>query len=306
MAASLFNSGCSTLVEIGSDGRLDQALTTTNQVTLPVTGFAQSDYFCGPAALASLLSFEGKQVNVAELAADMVTDSREGTFRSDLTAKARREGFLALTATNRPNLLAETLQLNKPVAVLVNLSLPSIPKWHYLTVFGYDANARELKVFDGEGRELAMPVATFNRTWERASFWMVALQRPDDRPLPWVSSSQWLEETMTLSDIDKAAGKAAATVGAKQWPNDHGFPFVLGALAHNDGDLSAAARHFRQAIESRPDFAEAYYNLAWITLEQGDSAQALNLAKQGIAVAGGETHQLLEQLIVDLTAEVRP
>ena len=110
--------------------------------------FPQEQYYCGPAALATVLSWSGLSVTQDEVAAQVYTPGREGTLRSDVVAAARRNGRLAVPVDRLADLTAE-LAAGRPVVVFQNLGLGWFPVWHYAVVVGYDLSAGDLVLRSG-------------------------------------------------------------------------------------------------------------------------------------------------------------
>lgn len=64
--------------------------------------------------------------------------------------------------------------------------------------------------------------------------------------------------------------------------------FKAGMLQQKAGRADAAERHYRRAIETDPDFAIAYNNLAWLAVERGrDLPQAEKWASRAVELAPG-------------------
>ena len=54
-----------------------------------------------------------------------------------------------------------------------------------------------------------------------------------------------------------------------------------------EDDFEAARRHYRQALEAKPDLFEAHYCLAVLEQDAGDAAAAYDLAQKAIDVGAG-------------------
>ena len=98
--------------------------------------FSQEKYYCGPAALAMVLSWSGPPGTQEEIAAQVYTPGRAGTLQSDMVAGARRHGRLAVPVTRLSDLTAE-LVAGHPVVVFQNLGFGWFPVWHYAVAIGY-------------------------------------------------------------------------------------------------------------------------------------------------------------------------
>ena len=143
--------------------------------------FPQEKYYCGPAALAMVLSWSGLPVTQEEIAAQVYTPGREGTLQSDMVAGARRHGRLAVPVTRLSDLTAE-LAAGHPVVVFQNLGFGWFPVWHYAVAIGYDLSSGDLVLHSGLDARRAMPLATFERTWARGDHWALVVLPPEELP----------------------------------------------------------------------------------------------------------------------------
>ncbi len=57
--------------------------------------FAQEDHYCGPAALASVLNFYGRELSQEEIAKSIYLPQVKGALNLDLLLYARKQGFEA-------------------------------------------------------------------------------------------------------------------------------------------------------------------------------------------------------------------
>ncbi|HKJ88660.1 MAG TPA: C39 family peptidase, partial [Gammaproteobacteria bacterium] len=58
--------------------------------------YPQKAHYCGPASLAMVLSWSGRKVDQEEVAPEVFTPGRKGSFRTDVLGAARRQGRLAV------------------------------------------------------------------------------------------------------------------------------------------------------------------------------------------------------------------
>ena len=126
--------------------------------------FPQEKYYCGPAALAMVLSWSGLPVTQEEIGAQVYTPGREGTLQTDMIAAARRNGRLAVPVTRLPDLTAE-LAAGHPVVVFQNLGFGWFPVWHYAVAIGYDAKKDSIILRSGHTRRKLMSARAFDAKW---------------------------------------------------------------------------------------------------------------------------------------------
>lgn len=247
--------------------------------------FPQEEYYCGPAALATALSWSGLPVTQDEVAAQVYTPGREGTLQSDVVAAARRNGRLAVPVARLADLTAE-LAAGHPVVVFQNLGFGWFPVWHYAVAVGYDLNAGDLVLRSGLEARRVMPLRTFERTWARAGYWGLVVLPPGELPvaadqLTILRAATGLEQAAKL----EAAAAAYAAI-AERWPDSLEAWIGLGNAAYAAGDLHGAEDAFRTAAKRHPHAPAAWNNLAHILGETGRRAEAVAAAQRAVDLGG--------------------
>ena len=248
--------------------------------------FPQEDLWCGPAAIAMVLSWSGLPVTQEEMAAQVYTPGRQGTLQTDILAGARRNGRLAVEVRDLRALLTE-LAAGNPVLVFQNLGLASIPQWHYAVATGYELDpASNLILHSGLDPRRVTPLGTFERTWARADHWALVVTGPDRLPAtaalePALGAALGIERAGRVPD----AATAYETIAAR-WPESFGAWMGLGNTRFALKDPAAAERAFRKAAEADPTAPQAWNNLAYALAEQGRRAEAIAAAERAVALGG--------------------
>jgi Peptidase_C39 like family/Tetratricopeptide repeat len=247
--------------------------------------FAQDKYYCGPAALAMVLSWSGPQVTQEEIAAQVYTPVREGTLQSDMVAGARRHGRLAVPVTRLSDLIAE-LGAGHPVVVFQNLGFGWYPVWHYAVAIGYDLSAGDLILHSGLDARRALPFATFERTWSRAEHWGLVVLPPEQLP----ASADEVAVLRAASGLEQAgrtheSAMAYAAI-AERWPASLEAWIGLGNAAYAAGDLEQAENAFRTATKRHPEAAPAWNNLAHVLGQKGRRREAMAAAERAVRLGG--------------------
>jgi len=93
---------------------------------------------CGPAALASVLAFRGREVSQAAIAAAVYTPALGGSLLPDLENYARQLGFATRSGRGEEALLRRSIDAGQPVLIPVETGFSAFSSPHYLVVFGYD------------------------------------------------------------------------------------------------------------------------------------------------------------------------
>lgn len=280
---ALILSGCA--VWQRGDWPQDLAGTPPQREIASVPFFPQDEYQCGPAALAMVLAWSGLDVKPAELTEKVYTASLQGSLQPAMIAGARRSGRLAYVISGTETLIRE-IAAGHPVIVLQNLGLSWIPVWHYAVAVGYDTPRDEVILHSGlDARQrLSMPV--FQNTWARAGDWGLLVLPPGELPAT-ATEGRFVEAVLGL---EKAKQPAAAVQGYRaalnHWPQNLPAVMGLGNSYYALGDLKNSEAAFRQATESHPHEGAAFNNLAHVLLAQGRRQDALDAARQAVALGG--------------------
>lgn len=230
--------------------------------------FPQTQYQCGPAALATVLGASGLAVTPDELAPQVFLPGRKGSLQLELVAATRRQQRLAYVLKPEPGALFAELASGKPVLVLQNLGVSWLPAWHYAVVIGADPVAETVVLRSGTNRRRVMSYRRFMDSWQRADRWAMVATPVDQVPasataLDWLTAAAAFEELGQLP-LAASAYEAAAT----RWPELPLAWQLLGNVRYRGGDKVGARQAYRSALELKPD-AASYNNLAQVELELG-------------------------------------
>lgn len=264
----------------------DQLPGSANTVLNPVSFFAQDEYQCGPAALASTLRATGIDVTPEELVGRIYLPERKGSLQTEILATTRSYERLAYVIKPDLESLLSEVAAARPVLVLLNLGVRSWPIWHYAVVVGYDGPAQQLMLHSGTTANQRMDISTFNRRWAWAGQWGMLALRTDELP-----ASADLNAYMTAAASMEAVGKHDAALLAyrtaqQQWPASS-WPWLgMANLAYANQDLTGARTAYRQALQldpanvaARNNFAEALKDSGCFTAARIELEQALQTAR---------------------------
>jgi tetratricopeptide (TPR) repeat protein len=243
--------------------------------------FAQEDFQCGPAALATLAQHAGVDVQPEDLVAQVYVPGRRGSFQVEMLAAARRQALVAYPLRPQLEDVLREVASGNPVLVFQNLSLPVYPVWHYAVVMGFDRKRNTVMLHSGVTERLEMSIFTFERTWARGGHWAMLALQPSRLPAT-AHPERYLAAVAALESGQPAAASIAYSVALQAWPGQRTALFGLGNAAYALGQKEAAAAHFEAATQQHPDFAEAWYNLAQVRLALGQLTLAAQAAKQAV------------------------
>lgn len=259
--------------------------------------FAQTEYHCGPAALATVLAAICLPADPASLGEQVFLPARSGTLQIEMVAGARRQGAVATRLPGTLEALLRELQAGHAPVVLLNLGLGWAPVWHYAVPVGYDLDRGEMLLRSGTTERAVFSLSAFERTWVRAGAWAFAATRPGDWPA--TASEDAVVEAAV--GVERSAAPAIAQQvyrsALARHPQRLSLQIGLGNSLHAGGDRHGAARAFEAAAQAHPDSAPAWLNLATTLAELGRRDEALDAAQRAAAVAGPDWAAQAEALL---------
>lgn len=258
--------------------------------------YPQEEFQCGPASLATVLNYAGKRVSPEELTPQVYLPERQGSLQTEMLTATRRQGLLAYTIGPNIEGLVAALNNGNPPLVLLNLSLPVYPMWHYAVVVGIDPQEYEITLRSGLNRREVMPIRTFLHLWDRSSNWGFVVLNPDIKTPDFATADGWLQSSLGLERTDSKAAIKAYKTGLARWPKDSMLWFGLGNSQYALGIYRDAENSFLQAVKSKPGFADAWNNLAEARFALKQKKLAVEAARKAIAL-GGKNQHLYEQTL---------
>lgn len=283
LAATL--AGCSLLPTVPEE--LESTVQTQAPIELKeVPFFAQEAFYCGPSTLAMVLNHAGEKTTPDEQAELVYLPGRQGSLQLEMLAAPRRQGYLSYQIEPRLPALFDALNAGSPIVVLLNMSLPIAPMWHYAVVVGYEPDSKNLILRSGPKERDLIPMATFLKLWERSGNWGFTVIKPIDSPPAYVSAQNYLNSVVALERSSTEKASQAYQQGAKAWPKEPWFHFGLGNLAFNSENYAEAEQHYRKAVGVYPDMADAWNNLAETLIKLDRKSEARAAINKAIALGG--------------------
>jgi tetratricopeptide (TPR) repeat protein len=237
--------------------------------------FPQEIHQCGPAALATVLNADHVTVTPEALADEIYIPGREGSLQSEIVASVRAHQRIAVALEPRLEAVLSPLSENKPVLLLQNLGLKSLPAWHYAVVVGWNADDNEIILRSGAKKRERLSLARFLQTWDLGGRWAVVIADPSAPPPAAVSAHDWIAAVAPLEALkqnDRAL--AAYESAAVRWPGDALVWQALANARYGQKDLTGAEKALDAAVAIDPSPA-ALNNLAQVRIERGCRADAL-------------------------------
>ena len=143
-------------------------LLAPNALALEIEGVPfvkQDSQFCGPASLASVMTYHGTPVDQKAVGAAVYSEKLQGALITDLERYAREAGFLTKSGRGSAEGLKTEIDRGRPVIVLVDLGFWVVSKPHYLVVIGYDDEG--FTAHDGYTPQNRYSYDRFGAIWEK-------------------------------------------------------------------------------------------------------------------------------------------
>ncbi|WP_049751610.1 PA2778 family cysteine peptidase [Halorhodospira halophila] len=264
--------------------------------------FPDETYYCGPAALATILVASGVPTTASELVDAVYLPERQGSLQNELMAAARRADRVPFELSADFSDLLREVAGGQPVLVLQNLGLEVLPRWHYAVLVGYDLDAGTVTLRSGTERRETLSLRRFERTWQRGEHWAIVVPTPGHLPasaIPgdWVAAVAELERQERWSPALNGY-RAAIT----RWPEHADAWLGLGNVRYARGEYREAADAYRKAGDQEASLAAAHHNLAWALLRLDRHEEALEAARRSEETA--PDHSQYGQAVERIRAEI--
>lgn len=246
--------------------------------------FPQEEHQCGPAALATLLTFAGKQTAPEALTEKVYVPGRKGSFALEMVAAARSEGRLVYPLAPQLDAVLTALEQGYPVLVLQNNGLGIYPVWHFAVVVGADRQQEKLWLRSGKTQRLEIGFSTFERTWARADYWGVLILDPARvpstlDPKPVLRELALMQQAGAVADAQ--AGYSRALLN---WPAQKIAWLGLAQTSLALEDKETAESTLRELVRREPAYGPGLNNLADLLFQSGRAREALPFAERAVAV----------------------
>lgn len=254
---------------------------------LSVPFFAQQEYQCGPAALASMLRAAGTPASPDELVDEVWLPGRRGSLAMELAAAARARGHLVYPVTTETQLLEE-LDAGHAVLIRQNLLFDWWPRWHFAVVTGYTAHGEEFFLHSGIRRDLRVDRKWFMQRWEKADNEAFVVLKEGELP----ARSDTTRLLHAIEDVSRSSRQPALSywqAAVMRYPDDALLHFAYGNALYQAGDADAARNAFARAVALQPALHAGWNNLASVLNELGHTPDALDAITRALELAPTNT-----------------
>lgn len=231
--------------------------------------FAQSDYQCGPAALATLLVHGGVAVTPEQLVAQIYVPDRRGSLQAELLAATRSHARVPYRLNGASLSLLAELRDGRPVLLLQNLGFDRWPIWHYAVLIGFDAEKRTFLLRSGSESRHEVSVGRLLASWERAGRWAMVAVAASEPPAS-AEALGWLQAVAPFESTGRLAMAAEGyAAGVQRWPEDPLVWTGLGNVAYLQQDFTTATRAYGRALSLSSGHWPARNNLLQTFMARG-------------------------------------
>jgi hypothetical protein len=246
--------------------------------------FPQTEYQCGPAALATVLADGGVKVLPEDLVSQVYIPERKGSLQVEMVAAARRHGLVSYVLMPKFEDVLREIAAGNPVIVLQNLGFQD--GWHYAVAIGYDFEKGDLILRSGTDQRKILPFGVHEFVWMRSGYWAMVAVPPERIPAT-------AEETRFLSSVaamersgNPRVARTAYATFLKRWPDNTNASIGLANAHYALKELKEAETVLREASKRDPGSVIVLNNLAHTIAEQGRPEEALPIIERAAAAGG--------------------
>jgi hypothetical protein len=236
--------------------------------------FPQVEYQCGPAALATVLSYSGVPVTPEPLVSQVFLPARQGSLQIEMLAAPRRYGRISYQLAPSYRDLLREVAAGNPVVVLQDVGL-MLTQWHYAVVNGFDYESGTLYLRSGTKAREESPLTAFERTWIKGGYWAMVVMPPDRIPVS-ATEEGWMSAVLAMA---RTGGNEAATqayaAALKRWPDNLAAAIGLANQHHSRGAYADSVTVLRRAQQRHPQSVIVINNLAQALSDLGRQSEAL-------------------------------
>ena len=279
--------GCAQFVPQTIDLRADWPAGVPRAAELAgVPYFPQTQFDCGPAALATIMQSAGASISVDQLVQEVYLPARQGSLQVEMLVAPRRHGLVGWQLPRTYSGLLEEVANGRPVLVLQNLGLWPIDQWHYAVVVGFDYERGELYLRSGTTQRLVLPFTIFEVTWRHSGYWAMVASRPESIPAT-ASATTYRPALLAFGRVAAPARTQAAwRAYLARWPGDALASIALSNLQYQERALGEAEAVLRSSYQRNPESVEVLNNLSQILSELGRDEEALELIDRAMQLKG--------------------
>jgi len=244
--------------------------------------FPQQQYHCGPAALAGIMNYRGVEVLPDQIAELVYVPELKGSLQVEVEAAARQFDLLPVKLDGRLESLLHEVDAGNPVFVLQNLALDLYPVWHYEILIGYDFEQRQMILRSGVHRRMTRSFALFEKTWQRAGHWALAVVATDEIPAS-ANAEAFVDAVIGMEQVGRVeTAHSAYATARRRWPDNLLAHSGFANTAYAMGKFTAAESAYRAALALYPEKGEVWNNLAYTLAQLGRHEASMDAIRRAL------------------------
>ena len=138
--------------------------------------FSQEDYQCGPASLASILTYWNIHTEPDEISREIFSKSARGTLTIDMMLYAQKKGLHVQQFKGSIDALRNYVDSGYPLIVLVDYGISLFQMNHFMVVTGY--SNRGVIVHSGQFQNKLLLEKDFLAAWKKTDYWTLLIKKP--------------------------------------------------------------------------------------------------------------------------------
>lgn len=237
--------------------------------------FPQTQYQCGPAALATVMQYRGINILPETLTDQVYLPEKKGSLQIEMIAATRKQGLMPYLLTPQLKDLLTEVAAGNPVLVMQNLGYNWKPFWHYAVVIGFDIDTKILILRSGETKRWQTTLKTFERTWARSQHWALIIVKPENIP-PTADLATWLQ---TAYDAEKTGqlhtAEQAYRAAMTHWPDNNQPGIALANLYYQQENFAQSDEVYGRLTDQFSQEASLRNNRAYTLKAMGCHQTAL-------------------------------
>jgi tetratricopeptide (TPR) repeat protein len=253
---------------------------------IALTLFKQSNYHCGPSAIATILSNQKVEYSYDDIARKTFTPELKGTLQSEMKAVLRSYGVIPYELKGGIGAILTEASNDTPSIVLLNLGLKTVPIWHYTVITGFDKKEQKIYLSSPDGKETWMYFDEFESLLDKSGNWVIAALKPPLLPIS-ADEDSILNAILDMYDVgEKESAKQAVIAYLSQKPSSYFGIITLANIYFSENDFKNAAFMYKEALKSNQKDATVLNNLALSLLRQNRPKEAVVYAKEAVKIGG--------------------
>lgn len=228
------------------------------------------------------MNYRGVEVLPEQIVELVYLPVLKGSLQVEVEAATRQFDLLPVKLDGRLESLLQEVDAGNPVFVLQNLGLDLYPIWHYEILIGYDLGERQMILRSGVHRRITRSFALFEKTWQRAGHWALAVIASDEIPAS-AGPGAFLDAVIGMEQVGRieTANNAYATA-RRRWPENLLAHSGFANTAYAMGRYDVAESAFRKALELDPRKGEIWNNLAYTLAQLGRHDASMDAIRRAL------------------------